>query len=149
MAESKPKTARSFRDIALHNNNALAALYRHSQDILKIQNIIKDHLGTPLNQHFSVANYGTDSLIIVADSPVWASRLRFRTAEILQLARNTPWLQGLRSIRIKINPRSDRVAGREKPPAVSPETRRLLRRVAENTTDSRLKAILLNIAGNN
>ncbi len=147
MTNDKSRISRSFRDILLYNNDVLAHLFKHSLDIIQLGDAIKNRIGAPLNKHFCVANFSPETLVILADSAVWATRLRFRTAEILRIARNCPGLKDLQTVRIRVNPLPVEDTNREEPAHMSPATSRLLKEVAENTNDPDIKAALLKLSG--
>lgn len=104
MTQNRPRPFRKISDIALDTSDILAGLYRRSIDIIDLQDSIRKRLGSPLNAHLHVANFNTDTLIIFTDSAAWAAKLRFHTADILDIARNKAGLDNLKSVRVRISP---------------------------------------------
>lgn len=54
----------------------LSHLNQHSQVIKQLDKMCKESLPSPLNQHCHVANLREKTLVIHADSSLWATRLR-------------------------------------------------------------------------
>ena len=61
----------------------LGRLGRQARQLAEATRILRQHLGPPLADHLSVAAIREPDLVVVVDSPVWAARLRYRSAEIL------------------------------------------------------------------
>ena len=127
-------------------NNVLNNIYNHSLAIIKLQKALQNKLGSPLNDHFSVANYSHDTLIIFTDSPAWAARLRFQSVDILTFARTWPNLNNLQTIRIKVMPLNEHPTQQGTATSISSPTAKLLRTVAENINDAKLRASLLRLS---
>jgi hypothetical protein len=141
--------SRKIGDIANSNNDILASLYKRSLAIIELQESIRLELGPPLNQHLYVANFSPDTIIIFTDSPAWASKLRFHTAGILGIAKNKLGFKDLETVRIRINPMLITATRSEKAITMSPVTTQLLRRVAENINDTKLRTSLFQLSKNN
>jgi len=54
----------------------LCRLNRHSQMLKRLDRMCQESLPSPLNQHCHVANLREKTLVIHADSSLWATRLR-------------------------------------------------------------------------
>lgn len=61
----------------------LAALRDGANERRALDDTLTKLLGPPLCRHVRVGRCSPDGLVLVADSPVWAARLRFRSREIL------------------------------------------------------------------
>jgi len=133
-------------NIALIGNNILTSLYNHSLAIIQLQKAIRKKLGSPLNKHLSVANYNHDCLVIITDSPAWAARLRFQSADILTFARTWPDLKNLQTVRIKVTPLNEHQTKQSDNISISSSTADLLRTVAENINDAELRVSLLRLS---
>ncbi len=125
-----------------------AALLQQSQRLLLLTCTLQEHLPEPLNRHCTVANINNDSLVLLTDSPVWSSRLRFHAPAILRELERRHALR-LGKILIKISPpeQSRPVAVSHKP-SMSATTAGLLRQVASTLDDSALGAALRRLAMN-
>lgn len=149
MSNNQTRSPLKVEDILLDSNSILAGLYKHSLEILKLQEYIRCDIGPPLSNHLFVTNFSHDTLIVHADTPAWASRLRYQTADILNIAKNRFGLSGLESIRIKVKPLD---ACPPKPAStirLSLTSSELLRNVAESIDDPGLRSSLLQLSRNN
>jgi hypothetical protein len=88
-------------------SGVLCRINQHSQTIKRLDNLSKASLPTPLNQHCHVANLRDKTLVIHAESNLWATRLRLLAPELLRR-----W-QGDSSI-----PLIDQVLVRVRPPLI-------------------------------
>jgi hypothetical protein len=70
----------------------------------KWQEIIRNYLSSPLNQHVYVGSFKQGHLILVVDCPLWASEIRMRSPEIRDYLRAEQQCYHLRTISIKIQP---------------------------------------------
>ena len=133
-------------NIALVGNNVFNTICNHSLAIIKLQDAIRKKLGSPLNKHLSIANYNHDCLVIITDSPAWAARLRFQSAEILTFTRT--WLESnnLQTVRIKVAPLNEYQTKQVSAISISSSTADLLRTVAENINDAELRVSLLRLS---
>ncbi len=124
------------------NTDQLAHLVKKARSLNQLETRLKKFLGEPAANHFGLAERGTHELVLLADSPVWNSYLRFRVPLILSFLRETCGLRSLQNVRIKVT-----IAREPEPPDVpktarpSPHTAALLRQLAESTTDPSLKSI--------
>lgn len=60
----------------------LETLDRRCSSLASLDQILAELLGPPLAGHCHVANIKADTLVLHADSPAWASRLRFMAPEL-------------------------------------------------------------------
>ena len=61
----------------------LGRLGRRAAQLAEATRVLREHLAPPLADHASVAAIRGPTLVVVVDSPVWAARLRYQSAEIL------------------------------------------------------------------
>ena len=139
---------RNISDIAVNNNDVLANLYRHSLEILKIQETIRLALGPPLAQHLHVANVSPDTIIIFTDSQAWATKLRFQTQDIINIVKKTTGYTRLESVRIKLSPLLRTTTTPGSPLSISASTPRLLKKVAKNINDTAIQEALIKLSRN-
>ena len=116
----------------------------HIEQLGKLQTKLHGYLEPPLNEHVIIADYKQKTLVFHADSAAWATKLRYRTPEILGLFKDD--LPGIRTIRIKNPPVETRVQTTRRAAGASAETVDGIRQVADRITDPPLRAVLLRIA---
>ena len=139
-----------IRDIALNNNDILANLYKHSLAILAVQNAVRHGLDQSLAQHVHIASLDPKTITAYTDNQAWATKLRFQTAEVLNIARKSSGYSGLESLRIRVSPTLiDHSSSTDTPVAMSTTTSRLLAKVAENINDIALQDALRKLSKNN
>ena len=61
----------------------LSALAQRAAEMDHLAQSIRTALPNPLGEHVIAANLRDETVIVVTDSPVWASRIRFYSQEIL------------------------------------------------------------------
>lgn len=146
MKPFKPRY-RSVIDFALQNNDSLAQIYKQSLLLLNVQETLRAGLGPILGPHLFIASLTEKSMVIFTDNQIWTTRLRSRTPDILNLARQATGNNALESVRIRINPGlADTPAQKPKAPE-SGEASRLLADVAATINDEPLKNVLLKLSG--
>ena len=122
----------------------MSRLCDHIEQLGKLQTKLDDYLEPPLNEHVIIADYRQKTLVFHADSAAWATKLRYRTPEILKLFRND--LPGIRTIRIKNPPVETREQATRHAARVSSDTVDTIREVAGRIDDPPLRSALLRIA---
>ncbi|MGD8709758.1 MAG: DciA family protein [Ectothiorhodospiraceae bacterium] len=109
------------------------------------QRALQSHLPRELAGHWQLARLDSDELGIVADSPVWASQLRFRQTELLaaseKIIGSSP-----RRCRITVDPPRLQRRNREARRQLSPAGAESLRACAGAVEDERLRDALLRLA---
>ncbi|MEX2353746.1 MAG: DciA family protein [Gammaproteobacteria bacterium] len=151
MSTGRPRKTRKISDLLLGSKGVPANLYHHSLDLMVVQESIRRTLGPPLDKHFYLSSFNHGTILVYTDSPVWATKLRFKAATILEIARTIPGLEHLKTARIRVNPAltSRPGHGHEPPPLMSPASARLLGKVAENLDNSsKLRNSLLRLSQN-
>lgn len=111
-------------------------------------------LPSECNGHFHVANVRDGSLVIMADSPVWAARLRQLSPQMLAILQQHR-KRKLLHVRVFSRPnkppvRAGTIPGRVKyHREISPESRDLIKQAAVCVDDDGLRAALLKLAARN
>ncbi len=95
----------TVKRIMTNPSGSLCLILKHSQSIQKIDEIFRASLPCPLEQHCYVANLRDKILIIHTDSPLWATRLRYLTPEILRNWHNNPTMPIIERLKIRIRAR--------------------------------------------
>jgi hypothetical protein len=103
---------------------------------------------SPLDAHAHLATMHDGCVVLQADSPAWATQLRYKTPEILANLQRNPAFASIRSIRI----RNALTAVEPSPPpplprALGPAAADALRAQAESSADPALREVLLRLAG--
>ena len=71
------------RGLLQSGSGSLGRLGRQAAQLAEATRILREFLDLPLAEHASVAAVREPNLVVVVDSPVWAARLRYQSAEIL------------------------------------------------------------------
>lgn len=109
--------------------------------------IVHELLPAPLNDHCRVLTIRDKNLVLAADSPVWAARLRFHTHQLLQqLSRHRAVKLG--TVRIRVRPPDKQaVPDRRQPPRrLLASSSTALKQTAQAISDPELKTALLRLA---
>lgn len=83
----------------------IKSLMEQLSKINSLNKLLSHKLNVKLSQHYRVVNLQNNNLIIAADSPAWANKLRFQTPELLSSFRQSGYL-GLSKIEIIVVPKS-------------------------------------------
>ncbi len=128
----------------------LGNLYEQTQRIQDFKDKLSEHLGSPLNEHCTLANYKNDLIVMHADSPAWATKLRFSTPDIISYMQRECHLNTLKTIRVKVVPTIKKI---NRTPArrliLSSKSTKLIRNIANSMTDHNLRNSLLKLTKHN
>lgn len=123
-------------------------IVQQTQQYARIERLLKSVLPIACHSHIQVANIADRELIVITDSPVWSTRLRLHTQDMLyMLTQHTDC--GVTSIRIRLlkNYNVNKLLPTEKEPVyLSRSTAALIKQTASNITDPDLKHSLLELA---
>jgi hypothetical protein len=137
-------SAREPRSVGrwLNGSPELTGLAAAAARLRALEAALAGHLDPSLRAHCRVARAEGDTLVLLADSPVWASRLRFAGPAILEAL--LPHLDSPPPTRVRVKVRP--TASQEEPalprPALSAVSARLIRQVADDLADPALGAAL-------
>ncbi len=124
----------------------LAALLRHTQALQNLENALRHCLPEPLNQHFRLARVDAPTrLVLVTDSAVWATQLRYRSRELLEGMARAGGV-ACRKVEIKIGPLSGPPPRPAPPRPMSAATAQCIHRSAAHIGDAELAAALRRLA---
>ncbi len=107
---------------------------------------LKIHVQEPLSQHTRLATIRDGCLVIQADTPAWAARLRFKTPEILASLADDGLFPGIRSIRIRAETAERPPSPPSSRPSISPDSAAELRAQADSIEDREVRDALLRLA---
>ncbi len=141
----------TISDYISHNNNTLENVLKKVRILKEWNNILAQCLESDHNiiEHCHVVDLNKNSLIVIADSPHWVTKLRFKIPEILPKIRTYKGLEKVKAICCKSLPYTQN--NREKKPLVEPlkiskKTSNTMIEIAKNIKDQKLKSILEKIA---
>lgn len=98
--------------------------------------------------HITTSNYCQQELTLIADSPVWAARLRTQHREICKSISNKLKLP-VQSIKIRFNqPVRSRKPDTSPAPRLSRQSSELIRKTADSISDTALKEAMHRLAKN-
>jgi hypothetical protein len=131
----------------LLGTGVLAGLLARSRNLRKMDILLAQLLPAPLNSHCRILNIRNTILVLAADSPVWAARLRFQAPQLVkQLAQHLSEKRCTIHVRVR-PPETDMVVPPQKP-VIRPGTqgRAALQQAARSVSDPELKSALLRLA---
>jgi len=98
------KPAVPVRAFLKADTSIIGRLIQHIEFLKDLEHKLLAFLEPPLNKHCTIANYVNETLILHTDAPVWASRIRYKTPQILLFIIKECGLSELKTIRIKVIP---------------------------------------------
>ena len=131
-----------------HEPGALGGTLKHAHQLQRLNLVLHEHLEPILATHCELANIRSNTVVIQADSPVWAAKLRYQIPMILELLNATDLITDLTQtrltqIQLRVQPAYQPYRGPiSSGPHLSSDSAQLLKSVAETTADPRLKRAL-------
>jgi len=125
----------------LQHATKLAPIFDKIQELEILQCELAKIIPAPGDKYLHIANIRDQVLILHADSPAWASRLRYLAPVILEHLRARGW-PNLIDTQVRVS-RNAAIATEILPPerqTLSATTIELLQRVARNTPDPQLRS---------
>lgn len=101
-----------------------------------------------MRAHVRFALLKEDTVVLIADTPAWAAKLRYQVAAIQRRIEAIPELAGIRNIRVKVaaaEPATPTPTRRAK--ALSATTADGVRKQAESIEDPQLREAMLKLTG--
>lgn len=134
--------------LLLGKKGEVADLVTQTRRLRQLTRLVRTELEGGLAGHCQVAGFRPPALTLVADSPAWATRLRFQSKPLVrQLKRKYKEFQALEYIEVRIYP------SRLQPKSPPPPARRISRAAADNIVamaesigDEPLREALLKLA---
>jgi hypothetical protein len=124
----------------------LAELCRRAGELARLQEVLRGGLPGPARDHLLVADFNETSLVLLADSPAWAARLRFQVPELLELARTSGGLPRLQTIRVRATASIPENPASPRRPQRSAAAAQALRQTAGSISDTELRESLLRLS---
>lgn len=132
----------------LRRNPQLVHFHDQARILQHLQKALQAALPPELAQHCHVAALDQGVLTLHTDSPAWAARLRFLTADLLKIAADNRTANRVHTIRVKARPPETKPQTARPGPKMSPQTARFLRDMADSLEDDELRASLLRLSEN-
>ena len=133
----------------LSKKSPIANLYKKGLYLKSLDNKLKNCLEPDLQDHFELANINKNTVILIADSSAWATRLRYSIPDILKIFNDQLDQQNIKTIRIKIKKTlSNSVNSTYKPPVLSKSTAKFLNDTANSFNDTELKQCIKKLSRN-
>ena len=131
----------------LLGTGVLAGLLARSRELRKMDILLAELLPAPLNSHCRILSIRNSILVLAADSPVWAARLRFQAPQLVKQL--TQHLSGKRcTIHVRVRPPETALAPPPQKPGIRPGIQGIaaLQQAAQTVSDPELKTALLRLA---
>ena len=108
---------------------------------------VQELLPSSLKEHCRVLSVRGSVLVLAADSPVWAARLRFHSPELVKQLEHTQTVK-LRTVQVRVRPvdKPPATVKRQNKPHLSAVNSLALEQTARGVSDPGLKAALLRLA---
>lgn len=138
--------AKTLQEILARDRSRTAELLARSESLARFSERLSELLPTPLHGRVKLALLEDERAVLLTDSPVWKSRLRFHMPQIKRLIK-TQLAPRVTRIEVKV------VAAIDEPPAAARTCRlsargaRCLRRAADSIGDEALSEALTRLAG--
>ncbi|HEB98439.1 MAG TPA: DUF721 domain-containing protein [Thiotrichales bacterium] len=148
-ASSFPMSARGPRPVArLLSNGGTSApsrLRREGEALRRLETRLRKLLPAELADHARVGQLKAKCLIIYADSPAWAARLRFLAPQLVKQLRETGAVKPA-TIQIRVLPGTERPQPPRRQASLSEDSRRLIEQTARGIDDEKLASALRRLA---
>ncbi|MFV1972366.1 MAG: DUF721 domain-containing protein [Thiohalobacterales bacterium] len=142
MRSNKP-----LRINTLLGKSGMARLLSRARALRKLDAELHELIPPPLNDHCHTLSVRDGTLVLAADSPVWAARLRFQSSQLVKQLSSAQTVN-LRTVRVCVRPPESRRTARasRKQSPVSRKHSHTLKQAAREVTDPGLRAALLKLA---
>jgi len=143
MRSNKP-----FQIGSLLERSEISRLLSRARALGELDAQVHELIPPPLNAHCRVLAVRDDTLVVAADSPVWAARLRYQSSQLVKQLSGVSSVK-LRTVQVRVRA-SEQSPDRRITPIRQPVSGRnsmALKQAARSVTDAGLKAALLRLAG--
>ena len=134
---------RPISKILSSGHDSLRRLTRNSKRLQNLNSRVRNYLPAPLNSHCHVANLNERTLVLMVDSPIWATKIRLFLPKLIKTAGDQ-----IDNIEIKVRPLGHETVSRpsRRPNRMSESTSKLLIQLANSTEEQKLKNALKRLA---
>jgi hypothetical protein len=132
----------------LLERSEISRLLSRARALGELDALVHGLIPSPLNAHCRVLAVRDDTLVVAADSPVWAARLRYQSSLLVKQLSGVSSVK-LRTVQVRVRAPEQSPDGRITPirQPVSGRNSVALKQAARSVTDAGLKAALLRLAG--
>jgi hypothetical protein len=122
-------------------------LVSQARVLMSLEKTLQELLPEPLKAHCRLLAIRENTLVLAADSPVWAARLRFHVPQLVKQFNRSQTVK-LRTIQIRVRPAERNIPAprRKSMPKRSKSSTTALQQVAQTVSDPGLKTALLRLA---
>jgi hypothetical protein len=131
----------------LLERSAASRLLSHARALGELDALVHELIPSPLNVHCHVLSVRDGTLVVAADSAVWAARLRYQSSQLVKQLSEASSVT-MRTVQVRVRA-SDHPTGSRITPIRQPVSERnsmALKQAARSVTDAGLKAALLRLA---
>ena len=146
MSVSK-KYPKKIQTVMCTPGSDLVKLVATAENLIALEQKLRSFLPSPLDKHCKVSCLSNHSILLVTDSSVWATKLRFMTPEILNFMKSQCSSARLKSVRISIRPDIYTRTGQSgRKFTLSTAASIIIKNIANNIHDDELRSSLHKIA---
>jgi hypothetical protein len=122
-------------------------LVSQARALLGLDGLVQELLPDALKTHCRVLSVRDETLVLAADSPVWAARLKFHSSQLVKQLNRQQTVK-LRTVRIRVRPPEKQLVTerRNTPLKLGINSATALRQAADSVSDPDLKSALLRLA---
>jgi len=122
-------------------------LVSQTRVLTALEKLLQELLPEPLKAHCHLLAIREETLVLAADSPVWAARLRFHAPQLVKQLSRSQTVK-LRTVRIRVRPPARRIPTECRKTTIhrSKNSTAALQQVAQTVSDQGLKTALLRLA---
>ena len=131
------------------NKDGVADLVTKARFMGKLNQEFLKNIPGPINLHVQLAYINGTKLHVIADSPAWATKLRFMSSHIIPtLKKNIQYFQYVKEMSVSTRPINSKIEKRKvsRPRYISSEARSCLENMAEGLDNKDLRQALLRLA---
>lgn len=142
----------NIESILKQENGALKNLLQRMAYLNQLNKLLADHLEPNLIRHCRVTQFENGHLVIIAESAIWATRIRFQSPQLIPQLKAYPPLADLKSIECKVAPNvPHRALMAPSSPArkvqkMSKETAEVVLEISKSIKEEKLRKIIEKIA---
>ena len=122
-------------------------LVSQTRTLMALETLLQTLLPEPLKTHCRLLAFREDTLVLAADSPVWAARLRFHAPQLVKQFNRNQTVK-LHTIQIRVRP-PERIVPAQRRQSMARRSKNsttALQQVAQTVSDPGLKTALLRLA---
>ena len=141
------RSNKTFQIGNLLERSEISRLLSRARALGELGALVHELIPSPLNDHCRVLSVRDDTLVVAADSPVWAARLRYQSSQLVKQLSRVSSVK-LRTVQVRVRASEEPPDGRMTPirQPVSGRNSMALKQAARSVTDAGLKAALLRLA---